>query len=70
MQKFLKSIADLAGLAGILLCTFAGFARISGTFHVGGYESLTLFNIGMGVMVFSILLKLDVLCREIRRPSS
>jgi hypothetical protein len=70
MQKVLRSVADFAGIIGILLCVFAGFARISGAFHIGGYQSLTLFNIGMGGMVFSILLKLDSLLREIRRPSS
>jgi hypothetical protein len=70
MQKILKSVADVAGIGGILLCVFAGFARILGTFHIAGYESLTLFSIGMGGMIFSILLKLDVLLREIRRPPS
>jgi hypothetical protein len=70
MQKILKSVADVAGIIGVLLCIFAGMARILGTFHIGGYESLTLFNIGMGGMIFSILLKVDILSREIRRSSS
>jgi hypothetical protein len=70
MLKILKSVADLAGIAGVLLCVFAGLARIMGSFHVGGYESMTLFFIGTGGMVFGILLKLDILSREIRRSSS
>jgi hypothetical protein len=70
MWKILKNVADLAGIAGVLLCVFAGFARIMGSFHVAGYESMTLFYIGMGGMIFSILLKLDMLFREIRRSSS
>lgn len=70
MGKILEGIANLAGILGVLLCLFAGITRLMGIYHLGGYETLTLFNIGMGGMVFSGLLKLDMLLREIRRSGS
>ncbi len=67
MQKILDGVANFSGILGVALCIVAGLARLLGNFHLGGYQTLTLFNIGMGGMVFSGLLKLDMLLRETRR---
>ena len=42
-----------------IVCFLAGLARIAGYYYVLGYQSTTLFNVGVGVMVFACLLKLE-----------
>ena len=42
----------------------AGAARLTGSYHVASYEAMTLFNAGVGLMVFAVLVKLEVLLRR------
>jgi len=64
MLYLFGALSNVVGLLGIVICLVAGIFRISGSFYVGGYEALTLFTAGVGVMVFSCLLKLEVLLRS------
>ena len=66
MQQLLNLAGSIAGVLGILLCTVGGLARVSGQYHVGGFESTTLFMVGTGVMVFACLVKLEALAARFR----
>ena len=61
MHQFFNSLGSLAGIVGALVCLVAGFGRVFGSFHVGGYSANTLFIMGMGLMVFACLVKLEIL---------
>lgn len=55
MPLLLLWLARLAGLAGILLCLVAVFARLAGHHWMGGFETLTLLQGGMAAMLFACL---------------
>ena len=59
MQNLLTSLATMAGYAGALVCLGTGLARIAGQHYIAGYQSTTLFTVGMAIMVFAVMLKLD-----------
>lgn len=50
--------ANISALLGILVCALAGGARVAGVYYVLGYEAMTLFIGGMGLMIFAALLML------------
>lgn len=56
-QKF-GWIANIATILGILLCVVAGIARVSGSYYFLGYESMTIFLAGAGIMLVACLAKL------------
>ena len=64
MPKAFEAIANLAAILGIVVCAVAGGARLTGSYHVASYEAMTLFNVGVGLMVFAALVKLEVLLRR------
>ena len=64
MPKALELIANLAAILGVVLCAVSGAARLAGSYHLLGYEAMTLFNGGVGLMVFAVLVKLEVLLRR------
>ena len=61
MKEKIALLSNIAGILGIVLCAAAGLSRLTGQFYVGGYEALTVFNGGVGVMLFSALLKLELI---------
>lgn len=61
MHQVLTFTSNIAALVGILLCTISGITRLGGSYHLAGYEATTLFTVGIGVMVFACLVKLEVL---------
>ena len=61
MQKLLDYVGSAAGVIGVLLCAVAGFARITGEFYVADYQATTLFMVGIGIMVFACMAKLQCL---------
>ncbi len=63
MNKLFNVLASASGLLGVLICAAAGLARLSGSFYLGGYAATTLFMVGIGLMVFACLLKLEALSR-------
>lgn len=52
-----------AGALGVLICAASGVARVTGHYHLGGFEAMTLFNGGVGLMVAGCLFKLHALPR-------
>ena len=61
MDKLLANGGNILGLAGVLLTAAAGVGRIMGHYHLAGFESMTLFMGGIGLMVMGCLAKLHVL---------
>ncbi|MDX2463103.1 MAG: hypothetical protein QNK31_01205 [Porticoccus sp.] len=64
MQKLLEMLGNIIALSGVLVCLVAGITRASGGSFVGNFEAMTLFMVGVGVMVFSCLLKLELLAKK------
>jgi hypothetical protein len=61
MQQLLTLTGSLAAIFGILLCAISGLTRLSGLYHLAGYEATTVFTVGTGLMVFACLVKLETL---------
>lgn len=59
MDKALEIIGNAAAVAGILTCLIAGLARISGSYHLLGFEAVTLFIGGISLMLMGCLAKLQ-----------
>ncbi|MES9958377.1 MAG: hypothetical protein ABW086_15120 [Sedimenticola sp.] len=70
MEKILGNIALAAGIVGVLLCAASGLARVAGSYYLAGFEAMTVFNGGVGLMVFSGLLKLELLHRALKDSAS
>ena len=66
MQQLLTLAGSIPAILGILLCTISGVTRLSGAYHLAGYEATTLFSVGIGLMVFACLAKLEALSRRTR----
>ncbi len=63
MNKLIENIATAAAVLGVVLSIGAGFARLLGMYHLGGFETSTVFNGGMGLMLIGIVGKLHTLKR-------
>lgn len=61
MYKNLVLAGSIAGILGALTCLIAGLSRIAGYYYLAGYQSTTLFNAGVGLMIFACLIKLETL---------
>lgn len=61
MKNGLGILGNVAGVLGVVVCLAAGLARIAGQYHLGGFEAMTLFNGGVGLMVAACLAKLHVM---------
>jgi hypothetical protein len=61
MHKNLVLAGSISGMLGALICFVTGLARIVGYYYLAGYQSTTLFNVGIGLMVFACLVKLESL---------
>jgi len=67
MSNNLQLIGSLAGVTGALVCAVSGLARIGGMYYLLGFQSTTVFNAGIGLMVFACLLKLEAVSRQAGR---
>jgi hypothetical protein len=61
MERMLMLVGNLSALAGILLCAGAGAARVVGLYLFSGYTTMTLFQVGTGLLVLACLAKLELL---------
>ena len=61
MKHLLETGGNGAALLGVLLCLVAGGARVAGAFYLMGFELMTLFIGGMGLMLGGCLAKLHLL---------
>ena len=61
MDKILDTLGNIVGVAGVLLTLVAGASRLMGSYHLLGFESVTLFIGGIALMVMACLIKLHQL---------
>ena len=61
MNKLIRIAGDAAAVVGTLLCIVAGAARVAGVYEVANVDSIALFTVGIGGMVFACLAKLHLL---------
>ena len=61
MEKMITLVGNISALAGILLAAGAGIARLLGFYLTSGYTTMTLFQVGTGLMVLACLCKLESL---------
>ena len=66
MSKMLDLLGNVAGVTGIIVCTLAGVSRLLGSYHLLGFESVTLFVGGIALMIFSCLVMLHQLTVVLR----
>ncbi len=64
MNQLMSYAGHAAGVLGALICLVAGLARISGSFYFANFEATTLFMVGVGLMVFACMVKLELLSRR------
>jgi hypothetical protein len=63
-MKGLVSVAgSVVGWLGVVVCLVAGLVRLGGSFHLGSYESESLFTVGIGLIAAGCLAKLEALPR-------
>jgi hypothetical protein len=58
MKQLMTAGGYLTAVLGILVCAVAGLARVGGAFHVAGFESITLLQGGVALMVLACVLRL------------
>ena len=61
MDKIIALGGNVAGFAGVLLTIVAGVARVTGHYHLAGFETMTLFVGGMGLTLIGSFAKLHIL---------
>jgi len=59
MYKHLALAGSISGIVGMLTCLISGLARIAGYYYLADYQSTTVFNMGVGLMVFACLVRLE-----------
>lgn len=64
MDKIMTLGGNIVALAGVLLTAAAGVTRILSHYYLGGFEVMTLFVGGMGLMLIGCLAKLHQLTRQ------
>ena len=60
MNDLLKISGNIAAILGILVCLVSGGARAIGQYYVAGFEAMTLFNVGVALMVAAIIAKVEL----------
>ena len=60
MSKVLDLSEKFIAILGLILCVIAGAVRLTGAYHLAGIEAITLFIVGMGIMLAAVLLKLHL----------
>jgi hypothetical protein len=61
MNKLIEIAGNVVAVLGVLVCLVAGISRLRQNWDVAGFETMVLFNVGIGLMVVGCLAKLQVL---------
>lgn len=61
MKALLGLSGHIAAAVGALACLVGGVARLAGHYYLGGFQDMSLFMGGIGLMVFACLAKLYAL---------
>lgn len=65
MQQLIRWSANAAAVLGILCCAGAVLARLGGAYVImGGAEAGSVFVLGVGLMVFACLAKIELLVQR------
>ncbi len=67
MYRLIEITGIVSGIVGLLVCLVSGVLRLSGIWVFHGFDLMTLFVAGIGLMVAACFLKLQVAGSE-RRP--
>jgi hypothetical protein len=67
MESLLLWTGRIAGIAGLALCAWAAYGRLSGAYYAGGFQVGTLLLAGMAGMLIACLCHLLVLTERSRR---
>ncbi|MFZ5485052.1 MAG: hypothetical protein ACOZB0_12565 [Pseudomonadota bacterium] len=58
MKQWMMMAGRASAVLGVVVCLASGLARVTGSYALAGFETMTLFSVGVGLMVFAILAKL------------
>ena len=61
MKGSIRLLGNLLGGLGLLICIGAGLARVAGMYFIGSAAAMTVFELGIGLMVAACLFKLHAL---------
>jgi len=61
MTDTLKYGSNALAILGLAICLISGLSRIFGSYHVLGYEAMTLFMGGTALLVTACLAKLQLI---------
>jgi len=61
MGNMLGVVGNVSAIVGVLLAFGSGLARVLGLYLVSGYTTMTLFQVGTGLMVLACLCKLETM---------
>ena len=64
MNKLIETVGNAAAVLGVLVCLTSGLARLADTWYVVGFQTMVLFNVGMGLMVMGCLAKVHLLASK------
>ncbi|MCK7583175.1 MAG: hypothetical protein MZV65_51555 [Chromatiales bacterium] len=63
MKQRLSMAGSAVGWLGVLICLVAGLTKFAGSYYLLGYEAMTLFMVGIGLIATGSLAKLEALSR-------
>lgn len=63
MNKLIENLAIATAALGVVLTIGAGLARLMSMYYVAGFQTMTIFTGGMGLMLIGIVGKLQTLKR-------
>ena len=58
MNKLIATAGMGVGVLGMILTVVSGIWRVTGHYHLAGFEAMTLFVGGMGLMLIACFAKL------------
>ena len=70
MMRLIDAAGNAAAVLGVLACAVAGFARLAHTWSLEIIDTPALFLLGIGLMVFACLTKLQALTENQRTSGS
>ena len=64
MIKLFELSGNIAAILGVLICIVSGVSRLMGNWETAGYSTMTFFTLGIGLMVYACLVKLDAISKR------
>ena len=66
MDRIINLLGRVAAILGLLLCVVAVIGRLAGAAQTAGFEPMSVFTMGVGLMVAACLAKLEGLSSDKR----